>query len=72
MTIPKDSKIYVAEHRGLVGSAIVRRLELGGYTNLVSRTHQELDLLDQASVNMFFESEKPEYVFLAAAMVGGI
>jgi GDP-L-fucose synthase len=72
MTIPKDSKIYVAGHRGLVGSAIVRRLESGGYTNLVVRTHKELDLLDQASVNVFFESEKPEYVFLAAAMVGGI
>ena len=72
MTIPKNSKIYVAGHRGLVGSAIVRRLESGGYTNLVVRTHQELDLLDQASVSTFFESEKPEYVFLAAAMVGGI
>jgi GDP-L-fucose synthase len=72
MTIPKDSKIYVAGHRGLEGSAIVRRLESGGYTNLVARTHQELDLLDQASVNAFFELQKPEYVFLAAAMVGGI
>jgi len=72
MTIPKDSKIYVAGHRGLVGSAVLRCLVSGGYTNLVVRTHQELDLLDQASVNAFFESEKSEYVFLAAAMVGGI
>jgi len=72
MTILKDSKIYVAGHRGMVGSAIFRRLESGGYTNLVVRTHQELDLLNQASVNAFFELEKPEYVFLAAAKVGGI
>ncbi|RRQ21633.1 GDP-L-fucose synthase [Thiohalobacter thiocyanaticus] len=68
----KDSKIYVAGHRGLVGGAIVRRLEQAGYTNLVTRTSSELDLRDQSQVNAFFETEKPEYVFLAAAKVGGI
>lgn len=68
----KDSKIYVAGHRGLVGSAIVRRLEQAGYTNLVTRTSAELDLRDQAQVNAFLETERPEYVFLAAAKVGGI
>ena len=66
------SKIYVAGHRGLVGSAIIRQLEKAGYTNLVTRTSRELDLRDQAQVNAFFESEQPEYVFLAAAKVGGI
>ncbi len=68
----KNSKIYVAGHRGMVGSAIVRRLKAEGYTNLILRTRQELDLLDQAAVRQFFEQEKPEYVFLAAAKVGGI
>jgi GDP-L-fucose synthase len=68
----KDSKIYIAGHRGLVGSAIVRKLESEGYTNLVFKTHKELDLLDQHVVASFFETEKPEYVFLAAAKVGGI
>jgi GDP-L-fucose synthase len=68
----KKSKIYVAGHTGMVGSAIVRKLELEGYTNLVLRSHQELDLLDQGAVRKFFEKEKPEYVFLAAAKVGGI
>lgn len=68
----KDSKIYVAGHRGLVGSAIVRRLKQAGYTNLVTRTSAELDLRDQTQVNAFFETERPEYVFLAAAKVGGI
>jgi GDP-L-fucose synthase len=70
----RNSKIYVAGHRGLVGSAIVRRLLAGGYSpqSLVFRTHQELDLTDQRAVNGFFEKEKPEYVFLAAAKVGGI
>jgi len=68
----KNSKIYVAGHRGLVGGAIVRKLQTEGYTNLLTRTHAELDLLDQAAVNNFFEKEKPEYVFLAAAKVGGI
>lgn len=68
----KDSKIYVAGHRGLVGSVIVRNLEERGYTNIICRTHKELDLTRQADVEKFFEEEKPEYVFLAAAKVGGI
>jgi len=68
----KDSKIYVAGHRGLVGSAIVRALQGRGFNNLVLKTHQELDFLDQSAVKKFFEQEKPEYVFLAAAKVGGI
>ena len=68
----KTSKIYVAGHRGLVGSAIVRELERKGYTNIIKRTHAELDLLDQKAVNEFFATEKPEYVFLSAAKVGGI
>ena len=67
-----DSRIYVAGHRGLVGSAIVRRLQAGGYRNLITRTHAELDLTHQQAVNRFFESERPEYVFIAAARVGGI
>ncbi|MBR5376779.1 MAG: GDP-L-fucose synthase [Lachnospiraceae bacterium] len=67
-----DSKIYVAGHRGLVGSAIVRSLEEKGYKNIIVRTHKELDLTDQAAVFDFFEKEKPEYVVLAAAHVGGI
>lgn len=68
----KDSKIYVAGHRGMVGSAIVRRLRELGYTNLVYQTSKELDLRRQKEVEKFFEQEKPEYVFLAAAKVGGI
>jgi GDP-L-fucose synthase len=68
----KDSKIYVAGHRGLVGSAIVRRLRQEGYGNLVTRTSRELDLREQAAVREFFDRERPEYVFLAAARVGGI
>ncbi len=68
----KDSKIYVAGHRGLVGSALWRTLQAQGYTNLVGRTHKELDLLDATAVKQFFDSERPEYVFLAAAFVGGI
>ncbi|MDD2614843.1 MAG: GDP-L-fucose synthase [Methanosarcina sp.] len=68
----KDSKIYVAGHRGLVGSALKRKLESKGYTNLIFRTHKELDLTNQQAVNEFFKQEKPEYVFLAAAKVGGI
>lgn len=67
-----DSRIYVAGHRGLVGGAIMRRLAAGGYTNIVTRTHAELDLTRQADVEGFFEQERPEYVFLAAAKVGGI
>ena len=68
----KDSKIYVAGHRGMVGSAIVRELQRQGYTNIITRTHKELDLLRQEEVEHFFAEEKPEYVFLAAAKVGGI
>lgn len=68
----KNSKIYIAGHRGLVGSAIVNNLTARGYTNLIFRTHSELDLLDQRAVAQFFATEKPEYVFLAAAKVGGI
>ena len=68
----KDAKVYVAGHRGMVGSAIVRELNRQGYHNIVTRTHKELDLTRQAEVERFFEEEKPEYVFLAAAKVGGI
>ena len=68
----KDSKIYVAGHRGMVGSAIVRELQRQGYNNIVTRTHAELDLTRQEAVEAFFAAEKPEYVFLAAAKVGGI
>ncbi len=68
----KDLKIYVSGHRGMVGSAIVRRLQALGYRNLLTRTHSELDLLDQSSVNAFLEQEKPDYIVLAAARVGGI
>ena len=68
----KDSKIYVAGHRGLVGSAIVRELKKKGYTNIIGKTHKELDLMDSLAVENFFKEEKPEYVFLAAAKVGGI
>ena len=68
----KDAKIYVAGHRGMVGSAIVRELQRQGYTNIITRTHKELDLCRQADVEQFFAEEKPEYVFLAAAKVGGI
>lgn len=68
----KDAKIYVAGHRGLVGSAIWNNLQQKGYTHLIGRTHQELDLLDAIAVREFFDKEQPEYVFLAAAHVGGI
>ncbi|WP_345156068.1 NAD-dependent epimerase/dehydratase family protein, partial [Pontibacter saemangeumensis] len=68
----KDSKIYVAGHRGMVGSAIVRKLEAAGYTNIVTRSSSGLDLREQAAVRAFFSEERPEYVFLAAAKVGGI
>lgn len=68
----KVDKIYIAGHRGLVGSAIIRNLENNGYSNLVLRTSNELDLTNQADVDQFFEIEKPDYVFLAAAKVGGI
>ncbi|HYP67612.1 MAG TPA: GDP-L-fucose synthase [Thiobacillaceae bacterium] len=67
-----DSKIYIAGHRGLVGSALMRDLEAKGYTHLLTRTHADLDLTSQAAVEAFFFREKPDYVFLAAARVGGI
>ncbi len=68
----KNSKIYVAGHRGMVGSAIYRKLQADGFSNLIVKTHQELDLLDQQAVAAFFAAEKPAYVFVAAAKVGGI
>ena len=68
----KDAKIYVAGHRGMVGSAIVRELQRQGYNNIITRTHNELDLCRQIDVEKFFAEEKPEYVFLASAKVGGI
>lgn len=68
----KDAKVFVSGHRGLVGSAIARRLVAGGYQNIVARTRQELDLLDQRAVHEFLEAEKPDYIFAAAARVGGI
>ena len=67
-----NAKVYVAGHRGLVGSAIVRRLKAGGYGNIITRTHAELDLTRQEEVEAFFAAERPEYVYLAAAKVGGI
>ena len=68
----KNAKIYVAGHRGMVGSAIVRELLSQGYANIITRNHSELDLINQQAVNDFFAAERPEYVFLAAAKVGGI
>ena len=68
----KNAKIYVAGHRGLVGSALMRQLDAEGYTNIITRTHAELDLTDQQATRLLFEKERPEYVFLAAAKVGGI
>lgn len=68
----KQAKIYIAGHRGMVGSALKRRLQQAGFTNFVERTSAELDLRDQQAVNAFFQAEKPQYVFLAAAKVGGI
>src|SRR5882757_781784 len=68
----RDSKIFIAGHRGMVGSAIVRKLNEQGYANLVMRTSSELDLREQGPVQEFFDKEKPEYIFLAAAHVGGI
>lgn len=68
----KNAKIYLAGHRGLVGSALLRRLKADGYSNIVTRTHAELDLINQAAVKTFFEAEQPDYVLLAAAKVGGI
>ena len=68
----KDSKIYIAGHNGMVGSAIYRKLKIEGYSNLIVRSSKELDLINQTAVNEFFNTEKPEYVFIAAAKVGGI
>jgi GDP-L-fucose synthase len=68
----QDANIFVAGHRGMVGSALVRRLTAGGYTNLLLRTHAELDLLDQLAVREFIAAERPDYIFIAAARVGGI
>ena len=68
----KNAKIFVAGHNGLVGSAILRRLQKEGFKNIITRTHNELDLTNQAETLAFFEKERPEYVFLAAAKVGGI
>jgi GDP-L-fucose synthase len=70
--VQKSARIYVAGHRGLAGSALVRRLQRGGYTHLVTRTHAELDLTDAAATQAFFAAERPDYVLLAAAKVGGI
>ncbi len=72
MTISQASKVYVAGHRGLAGSAIVRALQAAGYTNLLLRTHSELDLANQAATNAFFATERPEAVIMAAAVVGGL
>jgi len=68
----KDAKIFVAGHTGLLGSALVRKLQNDGYRDIITRTHKELDLTNQQSVNAFFQNERPEYVFLAAGLVGGI
>ena len=68
----KNDRVYVAGHNGLVGSAIVRRLIKEGFTNIITRSHSDLDLTDQNAVQSFFEIEKPDYVFMAAAKVGGI
>jgi len=71
-TVPKNARIFVAGHRGLVGSAIVRKLEAEGYTNLILATREQLDLRDQAAVNYWFQANRPEYVYLVAGTVGGI
>ena len=68
----KAKKVYIAGHRGMVGSAILRRLSSAGYNNIITRTHAELDLTNQAAVTQFIDLEKPDYIFLAAATVGGI
>ena len=70
--ISKQAKIYVAGHRGMVGSAIVRRLQASDYANILTRTHADLDLTNQSAVAEFFLKQKPDYVFMAAAKVGGI
>ena len=68
----RESRILVTGHRGMVGSALVRRLQAGGYTNILTRSRTELDLLDQRAVQAFLAEEKPDYIFIAAARVGGI
>ena len=68
----KDSKIYIAGHKGLVGSAILKKLEENGFTQLITKTHKELDLTNNHEVSSFFKEQQPEYVFLVAAKVGGI
>ena len=70
--MPQDARVYVAGHAGLVGSAIMRRLERGGYSNVLTATRSELDLRDQGAVNEWFEAHRPDYVFLVAGTVGGI
>ena len=70
--MPKDARVYVAGHAGLVGSAIMRRLERGGYSHVLTATRRELDLRDQGAVNEWFEAHRPDYVFLVAGTVGGI
>src|SRR4051812_29676479 len=72
MAMHQSARIYVAGHRGMVGSAIWRELARCGFTHLIGRTHRELDLLDTAAVQKFYSGEKPEFVFVAAARVGGI
>lgn len=70
--IAKDARIFIAGHRGMVGSAILRCFEKNGYHNLLTRTHEELDLRNESEVKAFYDAEKPEYVVIAAAKVGGI
>ena len=71
-SMDKNAKIFVAGHRGMVGSALVRRLAASGYANLILRTHAELDLLEQQAVRKLIAIERPDYIFIAAALVGGI
>ena len=70
--LDRNAKVYIAGHKGLVGSALLRRFEKEGFTNIITRTSSELNLINQAEVEKFFEAEKPDYVLLAAAKVGGI
>ncbi len=72
ITMSKNAKIFITGHRGMVGSALVRRLQVGGYTNIITRSRQELDLLSQTAVQQFLKDERPDYIFIAAAKVGGI